>query len=63
MKKELENGRKLEEETDVYSLDCLLHPKNHAAVIAKNNCTDWISDISPLNSKRPFWMSEEPNSL
>ncbi|MEI3228586.1 MAG: hypothetical protein V8S28_02805 [Lachnospiraceae bacterium] len=26
-KKELENGRKLEEETDAYSLDCLLHPK------------------------------------
>mgnify|MGYP004547702099 FL=1 len=43
-KKELENGRKLEEETDAYSLDCLLHPKNHAAVIAKNNCTDCNMD-------------------
>lgn len=35
---ELEKGRKLEEVCDSYSMDCLLHPKKYAPVVAKNTC-------------------------
>lgn len=38
MEKELEKGRNLEEETEEYSLDCLLHPKKYGTVISKTDC-------------------------
>ncbi len=38
MEQELKNGRKLAEEDDAYSLDCLLHPKKYAPVISVGSC-------------------------
>ncbi|MCI8489155.1 MAG: 4Fe-4S binding protein [Lachnospiraceae bacterium] len=38
MEQELKNGRKLAEEYDNYSMDCLLHPKKYAPVIPAGNC-------------------------
>lgn len=43
MEQELKNGRKLSEEYDDFPMDCLLHPKDYAPVIAMGSC-DSCSD-------------------
>lgn len=60
MEQELENGRKLEEVCDSYSMDCLLHPEKYASVIAKNKC-DSCGPESKCESSCVFEAIEKVN--
>lgn len=59
LEKELEKGRKLEEKSDAYSLDCLLHPKKYAPVIATDKCKDACGTESACQSSCDFGAIEK----